>query len=370
MMKLQKKKWLWIIVLILSIVVVLGVCGALYFSWLMKQPLYTVGDVSAEKNLRSPLQPPDQVGITIANEWLVEQDVKLAFDQYGSGEPVLVIHGGPGIPYPKLWKGLENLTDQHKFYLYDQRGAGRSTRLFDRFEDNFYNNMIQLEQAYGLGAQVADIERIRRILGKENLNIIGHSYGGFIATLYAAEFPDRVNRLILVAPADVLVPFEEKNEDLFTFTQERLNTQNKDKFKLLMREYFDFQNIFTKSDQQLANLHVETGKYLLRGMDYDPSIMDNMPASGGWSVFAVYFSSGQSGDFRPALKKVKAKTLIVHGRDDLMALRGSQSYQGIKDSQFVFIEREKDEGIAGHFVYDDNPTAFEAVVGKFLDDPN
>ena len=48
--------------------------------------------------------------------------------------------------------------------------------------------------------QVADIERVRRLLGQERLTVIGHSFGGFIATLYAVEFPERVDRLILVSP--------------------------------------------------------------------------------------------------------------------------------------------------------------------------
>lgn len=65
--------------------------------------------------------------------------------------------------------------------------------------------MTTLEQTLGLGAQIADIERIRRLLGDEKLILMGHAWGGFLALLYAAEFPDRIDALILVFPADVLV---------------------------------------------------------------------------------------------------------------------------------------------------------------------
>src|SRR5439155_15020446 len=79
------------------------------------------------------------------------------------------------------------------------------TKPFDRFSADFYSNMTALERTLGIGAQVADIERIRRILGEEKLILMGHSFGGFLAAMYAAEFPERVEALVLVAPAGVLV---------------------------------------------------------------------------------------------------------------------------------------------------------------------
>ncbi len=56
--------------------------------------------------------------------------------------------------------------------------------------------MQTLEQTLGISAQVADIERIRRILGEEKLIMVGHSFGGFLASLYAAEFPEHVARMV------------------------------------------------------------------------------------------------------------------------------------------------------------------------------
>jgi len=56
--------------------------------------------------------------------------------------------------------------------------------------------MTKLDQTLGLGAQIADIERIRQILGEDKLILVGHSWGGFLASLYAAEFPEHVTALI------------------------------------------------------------------------------------------------------------------------------------------------------------------------------
>ena len=186
------KKW---IIGITLVIVVIGI-GAGIFIWRsFGQALYTPGMVSAGENLRAPLTPPQQSGAE--DFWQVEPDIELHHFDVGEGRNVLVVHGGPGMPYTEAWPGLEPLTDGFRFHYYDQRGSGLSTRPIDSFDSsNYYENVTALDQTLGLGAQVADIERIRQILGEEKLILIGHSFGGFIASLYAAEFPDNVEALI------------------------------------------------------------------------------------------------------------------------------------------------------------------------------
>ena len=347
---------------VIVVVMTLG-GGVWYLTWMMSQPLYKLGSVRSETNLRGPLNPPDQEGTT---SWKVESDINLSFEAHGSGKPVLIIHGGPGIPYADLWKGLDSLTSDFKFYFYHQRGCGTSSRPIDKFDDqNYYSNMIELERTLGLGAHIADIERIRRILGQDKITIVGHSFGGFIATLYAAEFPERVDKLILVAPAGVLTP-PDKERNLFDLARAKLDEKDRVEFDKVMDEYFDFGGIFSKSDTELADVHHRTGAFLLKAMGYGPSEIATGPPCGGWSVFAIYFSCGTAQDFRPALALIKAPTLIVHGEDDTMCLAGARTYESIDGSKFTVIKREDAGRRAGHFVYDDCPAEFASVVGRFL----
>jgi len=132
----------------------------------------------------------------------LNRTIELAHFAVGEGRNVLIIHGGPGRPFRQPISGLESLTGEFQFHYYDQRGCGKSTRPIDRFElANMYENMMELDRTLGLGTQIADIERIRQILGDDKLILIGYSWGGFLASLYAAEFPEHVEALILVAPA-------------------------------------------------------------------------------------------------------------------------------------------------------------------------
>ena len=347
-----------------GIVAILAAFGVVAVVWMMGQPLYKFGSVNSAENLRGPLQPPEQTGESV---WQVESDIGLHFDAYGEGRPVLVIHGGPGIPYASKWKGLDALTDRFKFYYYHQRGCGDSSRPFDRFESgNFYKNMTELEKTLGLGAQIADIERIRRILGQEKITLIGHSFGGFIAALYAAEFPGRVDKLLLVAPAGVLTPPDE-DRDLFDRVRKKLPEDQHVAYDSLLADYFDFGNIFSRSDADLVSLHDRTGQYILPALGYDPSELEKGPTSGGWAVFAMYFSLGTSQDYTLAMQHVTAATLIVHGGDDGISLPGSRTYERwIPGAKFMSLSREESERHAGHFVFDDCPNKFAAVAERFL----
>ena len=168
---------------ILILVVVLFVAlvgGGVWFWNAMQQPLYEPGMVRAGNNLRAPLVPPAQSADK--NFWTVESDIKLFHFADGAGTNVLVIHGGPGVPFTEPLAGLKSLANNYRFHYYDQRGSGKSSRPIDRFaSSNYYENMQTLDRTLGLGAQIADIERIRQILGDEKIILVGHSFGGFIA---------------------------------------------------------------------------------------------------------------------------------------------------------------------------------------------
>ncbi len=197
----MKRKTIFTLAGAVVLTLILSIGGFWYTS---TQPLYKPGMVRDGKNLNAPLTPPDQPSNSKA--WLVEPGIELAHFSVGNGRNVLIIHGGPGEPFSQPITGLDPLTSEFRFHYYDQRGCGNSTRPVDHFESkNVYANMLALDQSLGLGAQIADIERIRRILGDDKLILIGHSWGGFLASLYAAEIPEHVEALILISPANTLV---------------------------------------------------------------------------------------------------------------------------------------------------------------------
>lgn len=341
-----------ILVVLILVAVVVG-----YFWYAMGQPLYKPGMVREGKNLRAPPSPPVQSGD--ADFWSVEEDIRLHHFSAGTGRNVLVVHGGPGAPHREPWPGLEPLTGEYRFHYYDQRGCGQSTRPFDTFSSpNYYENMTTLERTLGMGAQLADIERIRQILGEEKLILIGHSYGGFMASLYAAEFPERVEALILIAPADMLV-MPSAGPSLFDSVRERLPEEEQAEFDAYIEEYLDFQGVFSKSEDELVALNEGFAAY------YAPVVNDPLPEggrSGGWMVPAIYLSTGLRHDYRDALKDVEAPVLVIHGSDDLQTEAQSRMYADLfPNATFRVIEGSE------HFPFYNQPEQFAQVVGEFLD---
>src|SRR5688572_3324907 len=180
-----------IVLIVVALLVLLLIGAGIWFWHSMGKPLYKPGMVRSRLNARAQFDPPAQSND--AHYWTVEKDIRLHYFSHGQGRPVLVLHGGPGYPILEPLPGLQPLGTNFQFYYYDQRGCGKSSRPFDRFTSkNFYANMIELERKLGIGAQIADIERIRLILKQEKLILLGHSFGGFLATMYATEFPERV----------------------------------------------------------------------------------------------------------------------------------------------------------------------------------
>ncbi len=340
-----------------AVLLLLVIAGGAWFWYQMGEPLYQPGMVRAGQNLRAPLQPPAQT--SDPQYWQVEPDIRLYHFSQGQGKNVLIIHGGPGYPYIRPWTGLDSLAANYRFNYYDQRGSGQSTRPIDKFtSSNNYENMQTLDKTLGIGAQIADIERIRQILGEDKLILVGHSWGGFLAALYAAEFPERVQALVLIAPADMLL-MPQPSGGLFKAVEQKLPQTMRAEYADFQNRYLNFNTILSKSEAELVALNDEFAKY------YGAATQETLQPqgkSGGWMVWAQYLSLGTRHDYRSALKSVTAPVLVIHGSDDLQTESESRVYaDAFPNSRFQVIQG------ATHFPFEEKPGEFGKVVGDFLD---
>jgi proline iminopeptidase len=146
------------------------------------------------------------------------QDAILYYEIRGTktGTPLLVINGGPGVDHTYMHStlhpssALDELAKDRPVIFYDQRGVGKSPAL-------------KAGQSCTIADQVADLEALRTYLGYEEINILGHSFGGLIAMAYAARYPERIGRLIICNSAapkytDTIFLFEK----VFPETNERM----------------------------------------------------------------------------------------------------------------------------------------------------
>ena len=99
------------------------------------------------------------------------------------GAPVLFLHGGPGAGATAVHRRFFD-PDYWRIIIFDQRGAGRSTPLGE-VADNTPAHLV------------ADIERLRTLLGIERWLVFGGSWGSTLALDYAATHPRRCAGLVL-----------------------------------------------------------------------------------------------------------------------------------------------------------------------------
>lgn len=99
--------------------------------------------------------------------------VRLAVRDYGGeGRPLILVHGGPG-PNLAIWDGFApRLVDRFRVIAFDQRGHGQSDGAGD----------------YSYPALVGDLRAVVNGLGLDEPIVVGHSWGGMIALLYAADY--------------------------------------------------------------------------------------------------------------------------------------------------------------------------------------
>jgi pimeloyl-ACP methyl ester carboxylesterase len=111
----------------------------------------------------------------------------LAYDVTGEGEPMLLIHGLGA--HRGTWDDvLPRLASEYRVYRVDLKGFGRSPKPRD--------------DAYSVVDQAACVRELVAELGLDRLILVGHSLGGAVSLVLAAEKPALVSRLVLLgAPA-------------------------------------------------------------------------------------------------------------------------------------------------------------------------
>lgn len=130
---------------------------------------------------------PDAAGALVAHTHRMPEldvnGVRLYYEEHGSGEPILCIHGTGSST--ALWRGpAATLATRGRTIIYDRRGFGRSER-----PEPFVTNVPQ---------QTDEAAALLDALGAAPAVVIGRSHGGEIAADLALRYPEHVRALALL----------------------------------------------------------------------------------------------------------------------------------------------------------------------------
>jgi proline iminopeptidase len=257
----------------------------------------------------------------------------------GSGTPLVLVNGGPGFDhtYLHLSPAWDALAKSRRVVMYDQRGTGHSIG----------NHM---GQTYTLKDQIDDLEALRAHLGVEQIDLLGHSWGGYLVMAYAAAHLERIAHLFIVDSAaprwkDIIVLFKE----VFPEATER-------------HDAFDFAEEMGDPKATDAKLH-EYFTMLFYSAEKRDAFIAGLPASVyKRDVNKAVNSDLDQFDLNPEIHKFKFPVMILTGRYDMnvAALVAYRIHLAIPGSKFRAFER------SGHLPFYEEPDAFVVALEEFL----
>lgn len=257
----------------------------------------------------------------------------------GAGNPLVLVNGGPGFDhtYLHLSPAWDALAKHRQVVFYDQRGNGRSVG-------------DHKGQTLTLKDQIDDLEALRAHLGFERMDLLGHSWGGYLVMAYAAVHPDRVARLLMVDSAapkikDTIFLFE----DVFPEITAR-------------QEAVAFADEMGDKSATAANMHEYLSMLCYSTEKRDVFLAGMSPTAFTKDVNKAVFGDLDRYDLNPEIRKFEFPALVITGRYDMNVapLVAYRIHQAIPGSKFRVFEH------SGHLPFFEEPEGFVQAVEEFL----
>jgi proline iminopeptidase len=268
-------------------------------------------------------------------------DTFIHYKTIGNGKPILIINGGPGMN-SNGFDGIAKLLSKNNMAItYDQRGTGKS--VLQKTDSNSITMDLMVE----------DIEVLRKHLKIDNWIILGHSFGGMLASYYATIHPEHVESIILSSSGGIdlgLLSSLSIQSKLTKQESDSLNYWNK-KIEGGDTSY----NARLRRGMALAPAYVFDKKYV-------PVIAERL-TQGNATINTLVWSDLQKIKFDCAkkLSTFDKPVLIIQGDHDILDKTiALKEHKAFKNSTLVFLEH------SAHYGWLDNTEAYLSAVEKFL----
>lgn len=313
---------------------------ALVLAWLS---LWTVA--------ASPATYPIEQGFVDAGGVLVY------YEAVGRGEPLVVLHGGPGASHDYFLPHLLPLARDNRLVFLDERGSGRSERLEDA-------------SRYTVAAMADDVEAVRKALHLGRVNLLGHSYGGVLAQEYALKYPKSLRKLVLCSTFHSTRAMNH----VFDTMKEGMPAELRERIAGL-----EAAGLFGKGADYRKRRYTDEYMTAAWGEGYFPYLYVRRPDPGfdplavgnmSWDLYRTMWGShGEfvidgnlvSAEYADRLPSLEVKTLITVGDHDECAPSISREMQALIPGSKLVVFPE-----SGHMTFVDQPELFVQAVNGFL----
>ena len=255
----------------------------------------------------------------------------LYYVTFGRGEPLLILHGGPGASHDYFLPDLLPLARHNRLVFVDERGSGQSQKL-------------ENPAGYTIENMVEDVEAVRKALGLGKIVLLGHSYGGVLAQAYALKYQQNLSRLIL---ASTFSSTKAMNE-VFGRMKQNMAAELRERINSMEAEYFPY----------VYQNHPDPNS--------DPAAQGKM----SWDLYREMWGSHgefvidgnlKSVEYTERLSTIKVPTLILVGdHDECDPSLSRAMHEKIRGSKLVILPK------SGHMTFVDQPGLFMKAMVVFL----
>jgi len=278
---------------------------------------------------------------------------KLWTVSFGEGEPLFFIAGGPGGTHYGL-RRFDSLSTTNTLVYYDAFGRGKSDTAKDVSE-------------YSLGRDIEDLEGLRKAMGFDKINILGHSYGGVVAQGYAIKYPDNVSHLIIANSFHSYLMWQENCDN----SNHEIKTNYPEVWEELMEVRMQGAVSSDPIHYEIYDKVPYGFLYAYNPENFKPSGRKPYPYKSNKKLY--YQMVGKDGDFeltsdigtfdyRIQLKELEMPVLIYGGRYDRVAVPWMMVEYKLYCPQAEFFMFEE----SGHNPQVEEPSALFALISEFL----
>lgn len=296
---------------------------------------------SAPATVPAIVHPPGQ--------FIAVNGARLWYESEGSGQPVVLIAGGPGLPHDYFHPFFSALARTNRVIYFDALGRGKSDHATSPAE-------------YTFDRDVRDVVRFCQTLNLGPVILAGHSYGGMVAQAVALRHPDLVRKLVL---ADTF-----HSADMCQAGNDRVNHDIQSQFPEIWEQ---LQRLRAQGVRSSAPAHQSLYFAVPMGLSFFCNASQAAKLPEAFSTDVYYAIAGADADFvvggdmaaldfRPQLKNLKMPVLILSGRFDRMAApRYALQFKAYApQAEFVMFEH------SGHFPFLEEPEKVLATLRAFL----
>lgn len=249
----------------------------------------------------------------------------LYVEQYGDkhNSKIVYFHGGPGANCLDFRNQAINLSSYFHVIIFDQFGVLRSGRMSET-------------DTFGMLDHLRLIEDLRKSLKIDSWTVIGHSYGGMLACLYANLYEKSVEKVIYECPSFNL-PQSEKSIvsyyiPYFTFKNDMLGIELCN--KIIEKDYSTcIDDLFTDVMLILNRVKDEKWRNYLHGISYEEyneyRRIENLDMSlwnSNLHLQKILEERRIFDDYLPLLSSNKQPALLIHGKYDPVCTKEQTSY--------------------------------------------